>query len=287
MQFKALIVGLLVLMGAALSSCKEEVYEPIGPYSQPAGLSCQIDSVQFCMVHVDGGYFYMGAQSSDASALNYDGYAELDEKPVHSVRVDGFYIAQTEVTQGLWMAIFPNDTARWTAYYGKGDNYPAYNVSFNEALQLVDSLNLRFHRTGQLPPNYRFSLPTEAQWEFAARGGNKTHHYVYAGSDSCAAVCWYGDSYGGTKKVATKLPNELGLYDMCGNVYEWCADWYAAYDSASAINPQGPLSGENCVYRGGSWFVYGPYFCRITNREWGDPTTKGTHLGFRLVLVAK
>ena len=188
------------------------------------------------MIKVHGGTFQMGATSEQTGA-------DDDEKPVHSVTLSNYYIGETEVTQELWMAVMGTKPSHFT-----GDvQRPVEQVSWDDCQTFISKLNAL---TGE-----NFRLPTEAQWEFAARGGNKSRGYLYSGSTWLDKVAWYGEISGGkTHAVKTKSPNELGLYDMSGNVWEWCHDWYGGYSSAAVTNPTGPASGANRVYRGGSWF---------------------------------
>ena len=199
-----------------------------------------IGNVQFTMVKVDGGTFTMGS-------TNYD--ALDDEKPAHSVTLSSYYIGQTEVTQALWQAVMGNNPSKF-----KGARRPVEQVSWNDCQTFIRKLN---SLTGQ-----NFKLPTEAQWEYAARGGRKSRGYKYAGSNDLGSVAWYTvNSYDkgsnspdyGTHNVATKQANELGLYDMSGNVWEWCSDWKGYYGSSSQTNPTGPYSGSARVTRGGGW----------------------------------
>ena len=217
------------------------------------------------MVYVEGGTFTMGATSEQGS----DAYS--DEKPAHSVTLSGYYIGKYEVTQKLWKAVMGSNPSRF-----KGDNLPVERVSWNDVQEFLRKLNAM---TGK---NYR--LPTEAEWEFAARGGNSSRGYKYSGGNSIGNVAWFGSNSGSrTHAVGTKSPNELGIYDMSGNVYEWCQDWYGSYSSSSQRNPQGPNSGSFRVRRGGSWFDSARY-CRVSHRFSYPPGGRYYSLGFRLAL---
>ena len=227
------------------------------------------NGVSFDMMMVKAGTFTMGA-TSEMKALN------SDEKPTHQVTLtNDYYIGKTEVTQALWKAVMGNNPS-----YFKGDNLPVENVSWDDCQKFISKLN---SLTGQ-----NFRLPTEAEWEFAARGGNNSNHYQYSGSNELGDVAWYdGNSGDKTHVVATKQPNELELYDMSGNVWEWCSDWYGHYSSSSLTNPTGPNSGSLRVLRGGGWDGYARC-CRSSYRGYdtpgGAPFSDG-HLGLRLVLV--
>ncbi len=241
------------------------------------------------MVPVQGGTFTMGATSEQGS----DYYS--DELPTHQVTLSDYYIGKYEVTQQLWEYVMNYsgtcaDGSTMSAYstdpwlgsnpsssYGVGDYYPAYYVSWSD---IVDIFLPRLNRiTGKT-----FRLPTEAQWEYAARGGNKSQGYKYSGSNNLNSVAWYwDDSSDGTKEVGKKQPNELGLYDMSGNVWEWCQDWYGSYSSSSQTDPTGPSTGSDRVYRGGSWGLSATY-CRVSNRNYRTPGDRSRNLGFRLVL---
>ena len=227
------------------------------------------NGVSFDMMMVKAGTFTMGA-TSEMKALN------SDEKPTHQVTLtNDYYIGKTEVTQALWKAVMGNNPS-----YFKGDNLPVENVSWDDCQKFISKLN---SLTGQ-----NFRLPTEAEWEFAARGGNNSNHYQYSGSNELGDVAWYDDNSGDkTHVVATKQPNELELYDMSGNVREWCSDWYGHYSSSSLTNPTGPNSGSLRVLRGGGWDGYARC-CRSSYRGYdtpgGAPFSDG-HLGLRLVLV--
>ena len=218
-----------------------------------------VNGVSFEMVRVEGGTFRMGATSEQEDE------ADSDEKPVHGVTLSSYYIGKTEVTQALWQAVMGSNPSNF-----KGSNLPVECVSWNDCQEFIQKLN---SLTGR-----NFRLPTEAEWEFACRG------YKYSGSNNLANVAWYDDNSGGqTHPVGTKAPNELGIYDMSGNVWEWCSDWYADYTSYSQTNPTGPQSGSSRVIRGGSWDYYA-WGCRSSLRIINDPTNRSNNLGLRLAL---
>ncbi|MBO4580949.1 MAG: formylglycine-generating enzyme family protein [Bacteroidales bacterium] len=238
------------------------------------GIPC-IDALANDMVKVQGGTFLMGAVSGDT--LAYD-----DEKPQHSVTLSDFYICKYEVTQELWQAVMgstPTYGGGWTAEYGKGDKYPAYRISWNDCDTFIQRLNAK---TG-----LNFRMPTEAEWEYAARGGNKSQGYTYAGSNTIGDVAWYSsNSDSKTHPVMQKTVNELGLYDMTGNVWEWCSDWFSSTyytESAGASNPKGPSTGSNRVFRGGGWTTDASN-CRVSYRSFNAPFNHYNNIGFRLAL---
>ena len=232
-----------------------------------------VGDVTFYMIPVEGGTFSMGAtpeQGSDASSR---------EKPVHQVTVSSYYLGETEVTQSLWLAVMGTMPSNFT-----GMQLPVEQVSWEDCQAFIAALNAM---TGQ-----QFRLPTEAEWEFAARGGNMSMGYKYSGSDNLASVAWYsyndswdvrGTGYYGTHPVATRNPNELMLYDMSGNVHEWCQDWYGVYDSAAQIDPVGPNIGTTRVYRGGSWY-FDEWFCRVSFRNSVSPSYTSYGIGLRLAM---
>ena len=181
-----------------------------------------------------------------------------------------YSIGETEVTQELWRAVMGNNPSHFS---GSGQ-LPVEDVSWNDCQEFIKKLN---QLTGE-----NFRLPTEAEWEFAARGGTMSRGYKYAGSNNINEVAWYDDnSNSRTHEVKTKQPNELGLYDMSGNVWEWCQDWYGNYSSSAMSNPTGPSSGSSRVFRGGSW-SYGAWYCRVSIRYFIDPSYGGSIFGFRL-----
>ncbi|MDY4862168.1 MAG: SUMF1/EgtB/PvdO family nonheme iron enzyme [Candidatus Onthomorpha sp.] len=194
-----------------------------------------VKGVEFKMIKVEGGTFSMGGR--------YD-----DEKPVHSVTLSDYYIGETEVTQELWEAVMGSNPS----YYKGNNQRPVESVSWYDCQEFIKKLN---QLTGK-----EFRLPTEAEWEYAARGGKYSRGYKYSGSNNADEVAWYGSNSGRTThSVKTKKANELGLYDMSGNVCEWCNDWYGDYQSYSQTNPTGPSKGEYRVLRGGSWNNYVGY----------------------------
>lgn len=219
-----------------------------------------VDSVQFTMIAVEGGTFQMGSENGNS-----------DEKPVHSVTLSSYYIGQMEVTQALWNAVMGNNPSSF-----KGDDLPVERVSWSDCQVFISKLN---ELTGE-----NFRLPTEAEWEFAAKGGIKSKGYIYSGSNTIGDVAWYdGNSGNKTHAVGTKTPNELGIYDMTGNVNEWCQDWYGSYSSSAQTNPADPASGSDRVSRGGSWFNDATR-CPTASRFYPAPRSTAANLGFRLAL---
>lgn len=231
----------------------------------PAEQTFTVDGVSFTMVAVQGGTFTMGATSEQGS----DAYS--NEKPVHEVTLSSYYIGQTEVTQELWEAVMGSNLSHF-----KGVKHPVENVSWDDCQEFIRKLN---QKTGK-----SFRLPTEAEWEYAACGGNRSQGYKYSGSNNIGDVAWNYDNSGEyTHTVATKQPNELGIYDMSGNVREWCSDRYGDYSSASQTNPQGPSSGSARVSRGGGWDD-GAGSCRVSGRTGFLADIPSYDLGLRLAL---
>lgn len=220
------------------------------------------------MVKVEAGSFDMGATPEMRSLQ----YPYDDEKPDHRVTLTkNYYIGKYEVTQALWQVVMGNNPSRF-----KGDDLPVERVSWKRCQNFISKLN---SLTGK-----RFRLPTEAEWEYAARGGNKSRGYRYSGSNTLDDVAWYGDNSGSkTHAVGTKQPNELGIYDMSGNVSEWCQDWRGSYSSSPQTNPTGAVSGSYRVDRGGSW-LYSAWFSRSSSRGGRTPGGRDGDLGLRLVL---
>ena len=234
--------------------------------------------VNMKMIWVEGGEFLMGCTSEQGNDC-YD-----DEENVRRVTVDGFYIGMLEVTQAQWEKVMGTSVYQQRnkvnpgSTRGVGDDYPMYYVSWDEAMEFCRQLSVKTGRN--------YTLPTEAQWEYAARGGCKNDGTKYAGSHLLDAVGWYADNTGDkTNVVGSKRANALGIYDMSGNVWEWCKDWYASsYSSYDTNNPTGPSSGSYRVCRGGSWGI-SAYNCRVANRSNGSPSFRNNFLGFRVVLL--
>lgn len=226
----------------------------------------------FEMIDVDGSTFYMGAQKTTSDGQNYDASAYQIESPVHEVSVYSYSIGKFEVTQAQWMAAMGRNPS-----INQGANLPVENVTWEEVQEFITLLN---EESGL---NYR--LPTEAEWEFAAKGGNKSDGFKYSGNSVLGACGWYySNSEASTHEVGSKEANELGVYDMSGNVREWCNDWFGYYDSSSAKNPQGPSSGSVKVNRGGSWTTPAVN-CRNSYRHTDNPDESSQDLGFRLALT--
>lgn len=234
-----------------------------------------VNGVSFTMVNVKGGTFQMGATSEQGDD------AGGNEKPVHSVTLSDYYIAETEVTQELWEAVMGDNPSGIV-----GTNKPVNNISWNDCQEFITKLN---QLTGK-----NFRLPTEAEWEYAARGGVNSKGYKYSGSNIESSVAVYS-GYDDIANVKSKLPNELGVYDMSGNVLEWCQDYYGAYDSSSQVDPQGPSYSTTKVLRGGgikaSSYEDCVYDCRVSTRINKSPENKYYNYirrcyiyGFRLAL---
>ncbi|MBR6355072.1 MAG: formylglycine-generating enzyme family protein [Paludibacteraceae bacterium] len=252
-----------------------------GGYSHGSGQDFTEDAwgINMKMIWVEGGEFMMGCTSEQGGDC-YD-----DEKNVRRVTVDGFYIGMLEVTQSQWEKVVGTSVSQqrnkansgWSLY-GVGQDYPMYYVSWDEAMEFCRLLSIQTGRT--------YTLPTEAQWEYAARGGKKADGTKYAGSNMIDVVAWYTDnSGGGTHPCGTKRANALGIYDMSGNVWEWCKDWYSSsYTSYETNNPTGASSGSARVSRGGSWDGNARY-CRVAYRYYYSPGSRHHYLGFRVVLL--
>jgi len=219
------------------------------------------------MVHVKGGTFTMGCTPEQGNDC------DSDENPAHKVTLSDFYIGKYEVTQKLWKEVMDDNPSEF-----KGDNLPVENINWEEIQTFILMLN---KKTGK-----KYRLPTEAEWEYAARGGNKSKGYKYSGSNDVVYVAWYdGNSDEATHPIGTKEPNELGIYDMSGNVWEWVNDWHDGYSSGSSpeINPTGPSSGSLRVLRGGVYHDFEQH-CRIANRFGNSPGDRYISFGFRLAL---
>lgn len=262
--------------GSHLPSGEETVISGNGSnVTETANELCvNVSGVKFSMIRVDGGTFKMGR----SSFLNMS-----DESPVHDVTLSSYFIGETQVTQKLWKAVMGTTIEQQLDRLGKqfdlrcvGENYPMCYISWNDCQEFIKKLN---ELTGMT-----FRLPTEAEWEYAARGGRKSLGYKYSGSDDVYDVAWCdNNSDNSTHPVGTKKENELWIFDMSGNVFEWCQDWYGSYSSSVQMNPMGPSDGDFRVLRGGCWY-YGARDCRVSYRSCENPVIRGSCNGFRLVL---
>jgi formylglycine-generating enzyme required for sulfatase activity len=229
------------------------------------------DLRQYNMVRVRGGTFTMGCTTEQGSDC------DSDEKPAHQVTVSDFYIGKYEVSRKEWREVMGGDPPE---FWFKGcDACPVGGVSWDDIQQFISKLNAKTGKT--------YRLPTEAEWEYAARGGLQSRGYKYAGSNSLDEVAWYdGNSGIESQPVGQKKANELGLYDMSGNVDEWCVDdWHDSYFGAPSTGRAWVDSPRaSCrVFRGGSSFLHAQ-FCRVSFRSYSSPSTRGGNLGFRLAL---
>ena len=258
-----------------MPSCSTEAGSKRQKSERKAEKKFHIGGVSFDMIWVEGGTFCMGATSEQAD----DAYG--DEEPVHSVTLSGYYIGKTEVTQALWESVMCSNPSTI-----QDNDLPVENVSWDDCQEFIRKLN---SLTGQ-----NFRLPTEAEWEFACRGGNNSRGYKYSGGNDIDNVAWNTDNSGRktwlrgisgrrVHHVATKLPNELGIYDMSGNVFEWCSDWYGDYSIHAQTNPKGSDDGVYRVLRGGSWGI-NARSCRSSYRSGGSPSFRSSYLGLRLAL---
>ena len=246
----------------------------LSPDSQ---LTFVVNGVSFKMIHVEGGTFMMGAtaeQEDDACDA---------ERPVHLVTLSSYYIGETVVTQALWKAVMGTTVTQHRAMNhigqrlrGVDSTLPMYFVSWDDCQTFISKLNTL---TGQ-----HFRLPTEAEWEYAARGGNKSRGYKYSGGDDYDSVCWCDENSGNmAHSVKTKLPNELGIYDMSGGVWEWCDDYYQPYNASPQTNPKEDRYDDYRIKRGGSW-RYVLWHCRVSYRSGSKPNERASVTGFRLAL---
>ena len=252
---------------------------------EPTYQTIYVNGVTFKMIDIMGGTFLMGAQFNNRNGDNYDADADMSlykESPVHEVTLSNYSIGETEVTQELWKAVMGTNPSMTAT----GNKKPVEYVTYNECQTFIQTLN---QLTGK-----NFRLPTEAEWEFAARGGTQSNHYKWAGTSSATNVkdyVWYaggstpGYANGTTHDVKNKQPNELGLYDMSGNVWEWCADWYDPdyYSTSPQNDPKGPAMGNYHTVRGGSWNTNAKY-CRVSTRNAKDEYYRDKEIGLRLAL---
>lgn len=244
---------------------KEVVKPHINVSTVSNGKIYRVKDIQFKMIQVSGGKFVMGTDEDNFT--KYD-----DEKPSHEVTITHDYmIAETEVTQELWQNIMGTNPSHL-----KHKHYPVDRVSWNDCQTFIKQLN---KISGQ-----QFRLPTEAEWEYAAQGGRLSKGYIFSGSDDVALVAWYSNNASSSvHSVKTLQPNELGIYDMSGNVWEWCQDWFGNYPDTSVVNPVGASSGLRRVFRGGSWIGRSER-CRVRYRSGDRPDFRSNGVGFRLAL---
>jgi formylglycine-generating enzyme required for sulfatase activity len=256
------------LLDTAAGVCHDDTLIVFNVEVEDGSTVIRVGDVAFRMLQVAGGTFNMGCDRPNDIKHSYDA-----DKPVHQVTVDTFYMSQYEVTQALWMAVMDNNPSRWQG----NDSLPVEQVSYIAAQTFIARLS---QMTG-----YRFRLPTEAEWEFAARGGVKSNGTIFPGTaKNLNDVGWYCvNSENITHPVGRKLPNELGLYDMAGNVLEWCSDWYGSYTESPQVNPRGPRQGDSRIQRGGC--INSPSWgCAVSDRNWYLPDRGYGFCGFRLVL---
>jgi formylglycine-generating enzyme len=223
-----------------------------------------LNSLIYNITFVSGGTFVMGCTEDQG------GYCYEEEYPPHTVTLSSYYIGKYEVTQAQWMTVMGSNPSHFQGC----DECPVESVSWDDVQEFLSRLN---QLTGK-----NFRLPTEAEWEFAARGGSIGSPSLFAGGNDLDSVAWNEYNSGDRMHpVGLKAPNELGLYDMSGNVWEWCNDWFGDYDSTAKTNPRGPSKGICRLTRGGSWY-HDALHCRISLRECGPPDLRGYFLGFRL-----
>ena len=263
---------LLIVCAAAQTTDQNSTGSSAKPDSEPV----------IEMVFVKGGTFMMGCTPEQGNDC------EDDEKPSHLVTLNDFYIGKYEVTQKQWREITGMDVRQQRdiedagfPLYGIGDNYPMYYVNWYDAQDFIEKLN---ERTGK-----KYRLPTEAEWEYAARGGDQSRRFKYSGSDTLDEVAWYYENSGEsggvsnpvTHPVGRKKANELGLHDMSGNVWEWVSDMYGNYNDGPQTNPAGPDTGWLYALRGGSW-LYNARPERVSLRGSAGQSNRSGHIGFRL-----
>jgi formylglycine-generating enzyme required for sulfatase activity len=235
------------------------------------------NSIGMEMVLIKHGKFILRSQKTE---LGNGGKHIEDESLQHEVRISrDFYMGQTEVTQGQWKAIMGTEPWKGKEHVKEGENYPASYVSWFQAGEFCKKLSKQEEKQGR-----KYRLPTEAEWEYACRAGSKTAYSFGESSKSLGNYAWFnGNSNGQTHPVGEKKANAWGLYDMHGNVWEWCSDWYGAYPNGAVSDPVGPRKGSFRVLRGGCWIVEAP-FCQSALRRCNFPSGSGSYYGFRVAL---
>lgn len=276
---RTMMLAAMAMMAVVYVGCKGqpegeggeggEVVEQKEPPAMPETMTLKVGDVDFTVSRVDPGTFTIGPVAGDKEVTD-------EERPAHKVELtEVFYIGQTEVTQALYKEVMGTNPSN---FKGEG-TLPVEQVSYKDAMAFCAKLSEKTGRT--------FTLPTEAQWEYAARGGQNApaEPTIYSGSNNVVEVAWCEKNSGEkTHPVASKAPNALGVYDMTGNVWEWCLDWYDKYSSTDATNPNGPGSGKSRVLRGGSWRG-DTKNCRVSYRFTYPPEHTRFNLGFRVVML--
>ena len=269
-QKKSIVLWLFVAMVSCMLSVQAQ---------DPVARIFHVNDVPLRMVFVKGGDLQLGCSE------NQDDSCKARELPNHMVSLPDFYIGETEVTQALWMAVMGRDN---NPSYWKGNMLPVERVSWTECQRFVNRLNKFLAE--ELPEGYRFALPSEAQWEYAARGGRKSAGTPYSGGNDLKQIAWfYGNSDEHTHTVRIKTANELGLFDMSGNVWEWCQDWFDENYYAENKDWNNPMNNQETAYRvqrGGSWNYAAPYQ-RCANRDRGSIYSRYEDCGFRVALIPK
>lgn len=261
MEKRFLLMMLIICVTTSSAQTKEDKY-------------FKVNDVSFPMVYVEGGSFMMGAPADDK---------ECDDncRPAHKVTLSSYYICKYEVSQRLWEAVMGSNPSTYKSEIpdNRFIDVPVHDVSWFDCQKFISKLN---RLTGK-----QFRLPTEAEWEFAARGGKKSKGYKYSGSNNLEAVAWFdGETPAYIGPSRDRRSNELGIYDMTGNVDEWCQDWYEPYKNTAQVNPKGPKTGTSRVLRGGSYFSPNKNW-KVWERMKDTPYYSIYRLGLRLVLSAK
>lgn len=262
------------IVNSQVNRAQEDVKSPVTihkPMVSDGAFPDGLQGIENNMVRIPEGAFMMGCTADQA----FD--CAPNEEPLHQVQISSFRLSRYEVTQAQWTAVMGANPS-----FNRKPRNPVEKVSWEEVQKFIDKLNKLTNG------NYR--LPTEAEWEYAARGGgtldvsSNSSNHRFSGSNNINEVAWYiEDSEGGTHPVGTKSPNALGLYDMTGNVWEWCSDWYSGdfYGNSPRLDPQGPPEGAYRVIRGGSWDLPADE-CQVYNRSYDRPNYRQNNLGFRL-----